>query len=356
MYLLQLPHFDPPRKLVYYLSVEEYLSDNLEAILPDDGAQQRAVYFLWGSTPTVIFGRNQDMEAEVDVAYCREHGIDLYRRKSGGGCVYSDEGNIMISFVCSDTDVAAVFSSFQDRLCVGFRNLGLPATRSERNDVLLDGKKVCGGAFRLLPRCSIVHSTLLFDSDFSVLERAITPSATKLGSKGVKSVRQHVANVVDFLTASPDPAVRELCDKDRFLSYLGSSLTGGGPVLRLSRSQLSAVDAVEKTYLDPGFILQGRSHTGRRLVVTGRFPRCGEVECTLGLGEDDTIVSFSLRGDFFSAGSRPLSELESLLVGCPLRREAVEARMSGTDPGQYIVGMGREEFLDLFPFPDGDRS
>ena len=39
------------------------------------------------------------MEAEVNVTFCREHGIKMFRRKSGCGCVYSDWGNIMVSYI-----------------------------------------------------------------------------------------------------------------------------------------------------------------------------------------------------------------------------------------------------------------
>ncbi len=353
MYLLKFPDFASPRKLVFYLSVEEYLSSNLDKVLPGVPSGDRAIYFLWGSTPTVIFGRNQVMEREVNVPYCQEHGIEFFRRKSGGGCVYSDEGNIMVSFVCSDTDVARVFSLFQDRLCACFRSLGLPAERSERNDVLVGGKKVCGGAFLLMPSSSVVHSTLLFDSDFSVLEKAITPSQEKIESKGVKSVRQHVANLADFLRESPDPAVRELTDKGKFLSYLEKFLTSDGPAFTLTLDQLSAIDEIERTYLDPSFI-QGKTYTQSEEIVTkGKFPRCGEVSCRFKV-KDGAIVSMKIDGDFFCLGSRPQEELESVFTGCPLRKEDVMERIEAVDIGQYIMNLGSDEFLSLFPLPGND--
>ena len=56
-------------------------------------------FFVWRVAPTVIFGRNQVLENEVNLEYCRQHGVSVVQRKSGGGCVYSDKGNIMISYV-----------------------------------------------------------------------------------------------------------------------------------------------------------------------------------------------------------------------------------------------------------------
>ena len=88
-------------RLVFYLAMEEYVA-----------ARYGEGFFIWQSRPTVIFGRNQDMEAEVNIEYCRSHGIEMYRRKSGGGCVYSDEGNIMLSCITRTTDVTLAFRDY----------------------------------------------------------------------------------------------------------------------------------------------------------------------------------------------------------------------------------------------------
>ena len=71
------------RRLVWYLAMEEYLAKHV--------VEQTLV--TWVVSPTVIFGRHQVMEAEVNIAYCKTNGIAMYRRKSGGGCVYADECN-----------------------------------------------------------------------------------------------------------------------------------------------------------------------------------------------------------------------------------------------------------------------
>ena len=88
--------FQEPRRLSFYLAMEEFVARHTDE--PD-------AFFMWQVEPSVIFGRNQVLENEVNVAYCREHGISLYRRKSGGGCVYADMDNLMLSFVTSEENV-----------------------------------------------------------------------------------------------------------------------------------------------------------------------------------------------------------------------------------------------------------
>ena len=93
---------DRERDLVFYLAMEEYVARHV----------QEDAFFVWRVVPTVIIGRNQDLESEVNLDYCREHGVRIVRRRSGGGCVYSDKGNIMISYVSAKGDTSYVFDRY----------------------------------------------------------------------------------------------------------------------------------------------------------------------------------------------------------------------------------------------------
>ena len=188
------------RKLTFYLAMEEYVA----------GAFEEDCVFVWRVAPTVIIGRNQDLEAEVNLDYCRKHGVKVVRRKSGGGCVYSDMGNIMISFISRRGEVQEVFDRYLSSLTACLRSLGLKAEKSGRNDILVDGRKVSGNAFHQLPDRSIVHGTLLYDTDFDALETAIRPPVEKLERHGVASVRQRVENLKEYLDCNIMPSVEEL--------------------------------------------------------------------------------------------------------------------------------------------------
>ena len=83
---LILPDNDE-RRLIFYLSMEEFAAREMDG----------EAFFLWQVSPTVIFGRNQLMEAEVNVPFCREHGIKMFRRKRSGGYIYSDSTHIMMN-------------------------------------------------------------------------------------------------------------------------------------------------------------------------------------------------------------------------------------------------------------------
>lgn len=220
------------RRLVFYLAMEEWVCERLGS-----------GFFIWQVPPTVIFGRNQDIRAEVNLDYCRENGIEFYRRKSGGGCVFSDCGNLMLSYVCPTSNVEEAFTEYLSKLCEALRQTGMDAVRSEHNDVLIDGKKVSGNAYFAHSGKGIVHGTLLYDADFYALEKAITPSVQKLSKHGVKSVRQRVCNLKDCgMTLGIDSL------RDFLIScFTDSSLT-------LDAADVAEIEAIEQSYLDPVFM------------------------------------------------------------------------------------------------------
>ena len=188
------------RDLAFWLAMEEYVAKNIEG----------EAFFVWRVAPTVIIGRNQILEAEVNLDYCRRNRVKIIRRKSGGGCVYADPGNIMISYVSPRGDVTEVFDRYLSSLAACLSTLGIAAVKSGRNDILVEGRKVSGNAFHQLPDRSIVHGTLLYETDFDELEEAIRPPVEKLERHGIASVRQRVGNLKDVLRHSAVASVEDL--------------------------------------------------------------------------------------------------------------------------------------------------
>lgn len=223
------------RSLAFYLAMEEYVASEVE-----DEA-----FFVWRVAPTVIFGRNQVLENEVNLEYCREHGVDIVQRKSGGGCVYSDMGNIMISYITRRGDVSEVFDSYMTALTEALRELGVPAMKSGRNDVMLDGRKISGNAFHQLPERSIVHGTLLYSTDIEALTDAIRPPVEKLQRHGVESVRQRVLNLSEYVAMMMEPA-DALKSPEALEEYLVGYFTDSE--IFLTEDDVRAIESSEATW------------------------------------------------------------------------------------------------------------
>ena len=221
------------RSLAFYLAMEEYVARHVDE--PD-------AFFMWQVEPSVIFGRNQVAENEVNVPYCREHGIKVYRRKSGGGCVYADMDNLMLSFVTDGDNVGFAFNKFVNMILLVLRKAGVEATGTSHNDIMIGDRKVCGTACYHVAGRSIVHSTMLYDTDMAHMVNAITPSQEKLQAKGIESVRQRITLLKDHISLTLEQLktlIRAtLCTEERMLTA----------------DEVAEVEMMEQTYLREDFI------------------------------------------------------------------------------------------------------
>ena len=197
-------------KQIENLPLEEYLALEAERVK----TVQTPVLFTWIVEPTVIYGKHQIREQEVNDRYCEEHSIRVVQRQSGGGCVYADRGNLMISYVSPSTHSQEVFETFLRMVAGALNRMGYPAVTTAHNDVMVGDRKVAGTACYTTPTGTVVHASMLYEVDMEALERAITPSAEKLEKHAVASVRQRVRNLREIKDLGTMTEFRERIEKE----------------------------------------------------------------------------------------------------------------------------------------------
>ena len=321
MKYLQLPD-NATRILPFYLAMEEYAA----SILADDD-----IFFMWQPAPTVIFGRNQLIDNEVNLDYCREHDIAVYRRKSGGGCVYADCDNIMFSYITRSDNVQLTFSRYTHAVAEMLQGLGLDATDNGRNDILIDGLKVSGNAFYHLPGRSIVHGTMLYDTNMEHMLHAITPSRAKLESKGVESVKSRITTLSQHLDMSIDD----------FKAHVKATLCDGELVL--NDADVKQIEGIMQSYLTPEFIYG--SNPRCNLTREARIEGVGEVIVKLELNHN-VIQHMNVAGDFFLLGSVDDSIVKPL-TGVQFDRDHVRQALADVDMAQIILNFNKEQLINL---------
>ena len=309
------------RRLSFYLAMEEYVARRID---------EQDLFFMWQVEPSVIFGRNQLIENEVNLKFCRERGIKTYRRKSGGGCVYADMNNVMFSYVTKDEAVGFTFNRYINMVVLVLQNLGVDAKASGRNDVMIGDRKVSGNAFYHIPGRSIVHGTMLYDTDMVNMVGAITPTDEKLLSKGVASVRQRIALLKDYINL----------DIEQFKTFVRNNLCQGEIVL--NEEDIRGIEEIEKDYLTDEFIYGNNPKytivRKRRIETVGDF----EVRIEMKNGE---IKGMVMLGDYFIVGDIDDTILRPL-KGVRLEREALEKAL----PEQLdtaILNLRKTDFIDL---------
>lgn len=165
----------------------------LEKYLAERAGEDECILYLWQNRHTVVIGRNQNAWRECRTTELERDGGFLARRLSGGGAVYHDLGNLCFTFCMKAKNYD--LRRQQSVIVEACRSLGIPAEISGRNDVLTGGAKFSGNSFYSHEDYAFHNGTLLLNVDMENLGRYLNPSAAKLRSKGVASVRSRVVNL-----------------------------------------------------------------------------------------------------------------------------------------------------------------
>lgn len=279
--------------------------------------------FIWDVYPAVIIGKHQVAKQEVNLDYLKANDIYLFRRPSGGGAVYSDEGCIKYTFISRNKTKDEMYEQYLKVIQNFLKTYGLDAVFSGRNDLLVDGYKFSGNAYYQTKDGNVLHGTILYDTNMEKLSQVLTPSVEKLSSKGVKSVKSRVINLVELIKISREEFVR---DFKNFLNHNETFLTVEEELI---------IDDYQKDFNSNDYIygLEPKYQN----IKSQRFPY-GEVIINYQV-DKGKIINIKILGDFFEQDD--IRIFEQSLLGQDIYNLKV------LKVNQYIDNMSDEDFLTL---------
>jgi lipoate-protein ligase A len=154
--------------------------------------------------PTALIGRHQDLSREVDLDYCKQNGIGIVRRVTGGGAIYLDDGQLgwELVFHRSSLGVAAL-PELAGLICnaaaAGLGELGVDARFRPRNDIEVDGRKISGTGGFFDGDILIYQGTVLVDLDPARMVAALNVPESKLKKHELDSAEQRVVTLRELL-------------------------------------------------------------------------------------------------------------------------------------------------------------
>lgn len=312
-------HNEGQLKPYFYFALEEYLLN--------EKLKEGETYFFTWEIHGVVIGKNQVIENEVNLDFLRENNIDVYRRPTGGGCVYADHRNTMFSIITKKTNKNFSFKTYLSKIIDSMKLLNIHIEFSGRNDLLFDGKKISGNAFLQNKHGMLMHGTFLYDCDLETMVRAITPSDEKLVSKGVDSVRSRVTNLKPYLSGM---------SQEQLIKHFENTLTN--ETYELTDDEIAKVKEMAKKYESKDWIYKKQPPHTKTLK---KRIKGGLIEVMIDL-HDGLIENFKILGDFFD--TNPLETFEKNFIGKEFTKKTIDQIFEDNDIDDYILDIDKNEF------------
>lgn len=271
--------------------------------------------------PTALVGRHQALNQEINIDYCRNHGIALVRRITGGGAIYLDPGQLGWELVISRAALGmASLSDLARKICeaaaTGLSKLGIKATYRPRNDIEVDGRKL-GGTGGFFDQDTLFYQgTVLVDMDPGVMVAALKVPSIKLVKRNLDSAAQRVITLKQLLAGSCPPL-------ERIQAALAEGFAEGFGLRPIETEMDPAVTELARTLFDEeigldDFVAEIDDPASARGTLEGEHSGAGGTIRTFVRLEgpaQNRIGSILITGDFFVAPPRLVYDLEGALRG-----------------------------------------
>ena len=296
-------------------------------------------FLLWINEPSIIVGKYQNTIEEINTEYTREKGIHVIRRISGGGAVYHDLNNLNYTII-SNRDKGQEgfnFKEFSKPIIETLAELGVKAEFTGRNDLEIDGQKFCGNAQAYIKDRVMHHGCLLFNVDFSALGDALKVSKDKIESKGVKSVRSRVTNILPHLKTPI--TVEEFGDK--IMEYMKKQY----PDMKEYVFSKEELDYIAKRAEVKRSWEWNYGESPEFNITRGKRFKNGKIQIFATV-ENSRIKNIKFYGDFFGK-NEDLSEIENLLKNVKYTAEDVKEKLESIDIGEYFSKFTVDEIVEV---------
>ena len=327
--------------MIYYISKTHDTAFNiaLEEYCFKQLKDEDEIFLLWINEPSIIVGKYQNTIEEINTEYTREKGIHVIRRISGGGAVYHDLNNLNYTII-SNRDKGQEgfnFKEFSKPIIETLAELGVKAEFTGRNDLEIDGQKFCGNAQAYIKDRVMHHGCLLFNVDFSALGDALKVSKDKIESKGVKSVRSRVTNILPHLKTPI--TVEEFGDK--IMEYMKKQY----PDMKEYVFSKEELDYIAKRAEVKRSWEWNYGESPEFNITRGKRFKNGKIQIFATV-ENSRIKNIKFYGDFFGK-NEDLSEVENLLKDVKYTREDVKEKLETVDIGEYFSKFTVDEVVEV---------
>jgi lipoate-protein ligase A len=277
------------------------------------------------ATTYVCIGYFQNVEQEVDVAFCRENGVPIFRREVGGGATYLDGEQLFFQLIIHrDNPLVpagklAFYQKFLQAAIESYRALGIPAEYRPVNDIVANHRKVSGSGAAEIDDYYVLVGNLIVDFNYEMMARVLKVPDEKFRDKVYKTIYENLSTVKREIEEVPSREELWSLMADKFVEMLGPM----DVETTVDAEWRAKADELAAHFLTDEWLYQKRRAIGGREVkiragvqVKQKMHKApgGLIRATTEV-QDGVITAVSISGDFFFFPEEKLVDLEAALVG-----------------------------------------
>jgi lipoate-protein ligase A len=286
------------------------------------------------NAPYVCIGYHQDIQKEVDLDYCAEHGLPVYRREVGGGAVYLDSGQLFTQWIFHKEDLPASleerFKLYIDPLVATYQELGVNANHRPINDVHVNGKKIGGTGAAQMGIAEILVGSLMYTFDKRTMSQVLRVPSEKMRDKIFESLEAYMTTMTEQLGRTPD----RVTVKDLYLKKVAEALNAELYEGKWTPEEEAMAQEIDARFISDEWLYQkGRLHQpGVKIhedvhIVETAFKAQGGLIRVIARLCDGRIDDVTLSGDFTLLPAFALGALEQALRGVAATPETLKSKM-----------------------------
>ncbi len=299
-----------------------------------NGASEPTVTLVHPSKPYICIGYHQELEKEVDVAYCRENGLPITRRQVGGGAVYLDENQLFWHLIVPRSQAPYRIEDIYTRYLAGpvnaLRRMGIPAVHRPVNDIQVEGRKIGGTGAATIGDAVVIVGSLIFDFNYELMARVLKVPSEKFRDKVYHSMREYLTTIKREL-GSRAPTWEQ--GKHILIEEIAKSLSQDVYLDQLSEREQAEMGIWRETLASNEWLAQagGLRHKGLKIAegvhvreAAHKAPG-GLIRATI-VAKEQMLDDLTLSGDFFIFPDNSLPGLETALTGSSLTGQELHER------------------------------
>ena len=313
------------------------------------GISKNTIRFLQFNPPCALIGFHQTIEHEIRTDFCRENGIDINRRITGGGAIYFDTTQLGWEVIASRRDFGNInIQELTKRVCdaaaSGLKRLGINAEFRPRNDIEVNGKKISGTGGVFDGDAFLYQGTILIDFDAEAMLKALRIPIEKLTAKGLNSAKERVTSIKGELGYIPsldkikDALIAGFAEAF-FIKLEKDGLTG---------EELSSYNEKIGYFKSKKWIYSVQEPSDKMQTLSSVYKRAGGlIRVNLKVDVQRQIVRLALiTGDFFINPPRFVLDLEAALKDAAVESAIAIAERFFDEKMPEMLQLTKYDFID----------